>query len=110
MAIDRFEFIIGTRENDVPVDMLLDSLQIGDWVRALGQPFGLEDTVTAGIISGKNRDQNIIDNGDGFEDFLQTDAAINFGNSGGPLLDIHGRVIGVNTAIFSPSGDQDGLA
>ncbi len=86
-----------------------DSIRVGDWVLAIGSPFGLDQTVTAGIISGKNRDQNIIDDGDGFEDFLQTDAAINPGNSGGPLVNLRGELVGINTAIVSRSGASAGI-
>ncbi len=86
-----------------------DDIRVGDWVLAIGSPFGLEQTVTAGIISGKNRDQNIIDGGDGFEDFLQTDAAINPGNSGGPLVNLRGELVGINTAIVSKSGASAGI-
>jgi len=82
---------------------------VGDWVLAIGSPFGLSQTVTAGIISGKNRDQDIIDGGDGFEDFLQTDAAINPGNSGGPLVNLRGELVGINTAIVSRSGASAGI-
>ena len=77
-----------------------DRLQVGDWVLAAGNPFGLSHTLTAGIVSARAR--NI---GAGpYDDFIQTDASINPGNSGGPLFDQHGRVIGINTAIFSQSG------
>jgi serine protease Do len=86
-----------------------DEIRVGDWVLAIGSPFGLAQTVTAGIISGKNRDQDIIDDGDGFEDFLQTDAAINPGNSGGPLVNLHGELVGINTAIVSRSGASAGI-
>lgn len=86
-----------------------DKIRVGDWVLAIGSPFGLDQTVTAGIISGKNRDQNIIDGGEGFEDFLQTDAAINPGNSGGPLVNLRGELVGINTAIVSKSGASAGI-
>ena len=79
--------------------------RIGDWVVAVGNPFGLGGTVTAGIVSGRGRDL-----GSGpYDDFLQVDAPINRGNSGGPLFDRTGRVIGVNTAIFSPTGGNVGI-
>jgi serine protease Do len=79
--------------------------RVGDWVLAIGNPFGLDGTVTAGILSGRGRD---ISAGP-YDDFLQTDAAINRGNSGGPLFNVSGEVIGINTAIFSPSGGSIGL-
>ena len=82
-----------------------DSVEIGDWVLALGQPFGLEGSVTAGIISAKGRGIGITAR----ENFLQTDAAINPGNSGGPLVNLNGQVIGINTAISSASGGNDGV-
>jgi serine protease Do len=82
-----------------------DDMEIGDWVLALGQPFGLEGTVTAGIISAKGRGIGITAK----ENFLQTDAAINPGNSGGPLVDLYGNVIGINTAISSSSGGNQGV-
>ena len=82
-----------------------DGLGVGDWVVAVGNPFGHELTVTSGIISAKGRGPGIAER----EDFLQTDAAINPGNSGGPLLDLNGNVIGVNTAISSRSGGFDGI-
>src|SRR6185369_10952786 len=85
-----------------------DSVQVGDWAVAIGSPFGLEATVTAGIISAKERD--LKDGGSHqFQRFLQTDAAINPGNSGGPLLAINGDVIGINTAIVSGSGGYQGV-
>lgn len=83
-----------------------DSLRIGEWVVAAGNPFGLRDTVTAGIISATGRSNVRIAE---YEDFIQTDAAINPGNSGGPLVDLHGRVIGVNTAIATRSGGNAGV-
>ncbi len=80
-------------------------IRVGDWVIAIGNPFGLNGTVTAGILSGIDRDINA----GPYDEFLQTDAPINRGNSGGPLFNASGEVIGVNTAIFSPSGGSIGL-
>lgn len=82
-----------------------DQVEVGDWVLALGQPFGLEGTVTAGIISAKGRGLGIADR----ESFLQTDASINPGNSGGPLVNLDGEVIGINTAISSSTGANQGV-
>ena len=82
-----------------------ETARIGDWVIAIGNPFGLGSTVTAGIVSARNR---IINAGE-YDDFIQTDAPINRGNSGGPLFDMSGNVIGVNSAIFSPSGGSVGI-
>jgi serine protease Do len=82
-----------------------DTAQIGDWVLAIGSPFGLDNTVSSGIISGRGRD---IHEGP-YDDFLQIDAAINRGNSGGPTFDLQGNVIGVNTAIYSPNGGSVGI-
>src|SRR6202166_3686357 len=84
-----------------------DGVQVGDWAVAIGSPFGLQATVTAGIISAKERDLG--GNERQFQKFLQTDAAINRGNSGGPLLAINGDVIGINTAILSESGGSQGV-
>ena len=85
-----------------------DTAQVGDWVEAIGIPFTLSQTVTAGIISAKNR---TIEPGAGgqFQHFIQTDAAINPGNSGGPLLNMNGEVVGVNTAIFTQSNGYQGI-
>lgn len=81
-------------------------VEVGDWVLALGNPFGLEQTVTAGIISAKGRDEVGLAT---FENYLQTDAAINPGNSGGPLCTLDGAVVGMNTAIGSRTGGNDGV-
>lgn len=82
-----------------------DTLRVGDWVMAIGNPFGLGGSVTVGIISAKQRDIN----SGPYDDYLQTDAAINKGNSGGPLFNMDGAVIGVNTAIISPTGGSIGI-
>src|SRR5882757_6361546 len=82
-----------------------DKARIGDWVIAIGDPFGIGSTVTAGIVSARNR--NI--NAGPYDEFIQTDAPINRGNSGGPLFDMNGDVIGVNSAIYSPSGGSVGI-
>ena len=82
-----------------------DRLRLGEWVIAIGNPFSLGGTVTAGIVSARNRD---IQSGP-YDNYIQTDAAINRGNSGGPLFNLNGEVIGVNTAIISPSGGSIGI-
>jgi len=82
-----------------------DDARVGDWVLAIGNPFGLGGTVTAGIISARARDINA----GPYDDFLQTDASINKGNSGGPMFNMKGEVIGINTAIYSPSGGSIGI-
>jgi serine protease Do len=93
--------------SDFPFVKLSDKApRIGDWVVAVGNPFGLGGTVTAGIVSARGRD---IGAGP-YDDFIQIDASVNKGNSGGPTFDMDGNVIGVNTAIFSPSGGSVGIA
>lgn len=82
-----------------------DAIRVGDWVMAIGNPFGLGGTVTVGIVSARNRDIN----SGPYDNFIQTDASINRGNSGGPLFDMDGNVIGINTAIISPSGGSIGI-
>src|SRR6476620_25138 len=82
-----------------------DAVQAGDFVVAIGNPFGFEETVTDGIISSKGRPNRV----DGFGDYLQTNAAINPGNSGGPLVNLRGEIIGINTAIISRSGGSQGI-
>jgi serine protease Do len=97
-------------DEPLPVEKMgnSDGVQVGDWVIAIGEPFQLEHTVTAGIISAKNR---TVQQGPAFEfqHFLQTDAAINPGNSGGPLINMAGEVIGVNTAIFTETDGNEGI-
>jgi len=100
--------VIKIDATDLPVIALGDSdvLEVGEWVVAIGNPFGLSHTLTAGIVSAKGRNQvGLAD----YENFIQTDAAINPGNSGGPLIDLDGKVIGMNTAIFSRSGGDMGI-
>jgi serine protease Do len=82
-----------------------DHLRIGEWVMAIGNPFGLGGSVSLGIVSARNRDINA----GPYDDFIQTDAAINKGNSGGPLFSMNGDVVGINTAIFSPTGGSVGI-
>ncbi|HBG78443.1 MAG TPA: serine protease [Phycisphaerales bacterium] len=100
--------VIKVDANNLPFVELGDSdqLKVGQWVIAIGNPFGLSHTVTAGIVSAKGRSKIGLTE---YEDFIQTDAAINFGNSGGPLLNIDGKVIGINSAIFSRSGGYMGI-
>ena len=82
-----------------------DAVRVGDWAIAIGNPMGLGGTVTVGIISARQRDIN----SGPYDDYFQTDASINRGNSGGPLFNVNGKVIGINTAIFSQSGGSIGI-
>jgi serine protease Do len=96
-----------TADARLPVAPLGDSdnLEVGEWVIAIGNPFGLDHTVTTGIVSAKGRQ---IGAGP-YDNFIQTDASINVGNSGGPLINLRGEVVGINTAIFSQSGGNIGI-
>lgn len=102
LAVLKVEF-----DGNLPIAELGDSdgIDVGDWVIAIGNPFGLGGTVTAGIISARGRDIN----SGPYDDYLQTDASINRGNSGGPMFNMDGEVIGINTAIFSPTGGSVGI-
>jgi Do/DeqQ family serine protease len=102
--------VVKIEATDLPVVTLADSekLRVGDVVFAVGNPLGIGQSVTMGIISAKGRNVGILDAG-GYEDFIQTDAAINMGNSGGALIDARGRLIGVNSAILSPSRGNIGI-
>ncbi len=100
--------VIKVDADDLPVLPLGDAedLRVGEWVIAIGNPFGLSETLTVGVVSAKGRSgMRIAD----YEDFIQTDAAINPGNSGGPLLNVEGKVVGINTAIYSRSGGHMGI-
>jgi serine protease Do len=95
----------------VPVKMgNSDSMRVGEWVLAVGNPFNLESTVTAGIISAKGRSINILEDTYSIESFIQTDAAVNPGNSGGALVNTNGELIGINTAIITKSGRYEGYS
>jgi len=102
--------LIQIKEDDLPALTLgnSDQVEIGEWVLAVGNPFNLNSTVTAGIVSAKGRNINIIDDKSAIEAFIQTDAAINPGNSGGALVNLNGELIGINTAIASPTGTYTG--
>ncbi len=106
---DRVDLAVLKVTSDKPLPALAfgdsDASRVGDWVLAIGNPFGLGGSVTAGIVSARGRD---IRQGP-YDDFIQTDAAINKGNSGGPLFNMDGQVIGINTAIYSPSGGSIGI-
>jgi serine protease Do len=95
----------------LPFAVLGDSgqLKVGEWVLAIGNPYGLEHTVTSGIVSAKGRQLGLGGNVPEYQDFIQTDAAINRGNSGGPLVNMKGEVVGITSNIFSPSGGSIGL-
>src|SRR5262249_38810576 len=100
------------RAENLPVARLGDSdrMRVGQWVLAIGSPFGLNQTVTHGIISARERGQISLGSTIRIKDFLQTDAAINPGSSGGPLVDLEGDVVGINTAIASNNGNSSGVA
>ena len=102
--------IVKISGKNLPWVPLADSklLRVGDWVVAIGSPYGLPQTVTAGIVSALGR-SGVLDNHDGYEDFIQTDAAINRGNSGGPLVNLQGKIVGLNTAIYSSTGGNTGV-
>ncbi|MFZ8834724.1 MAG: trypsin-like peptidase domain-containing protein, partial [Candidatus Caldipriscus sp.] len=106
IAVLKFE-----SKDDLPVAKLgnSDELRVGDWVIAIGSPFGFSSTVTVGVISAKHRSIGAIPEAPSIQDFLQTDAAINPGNSGGPLVNVKGEVVGVNTAIVSRTGQYAGI-
>lgn len=97
--------------DDLPAVQLGDSdqVRVGEWVLAIGNPFGLEHTVTSGIISALGRQNGLLLRHQGYEDFIQTDAAINPGNSGGALINLQGELVGINTAIVSGTGGYQGI-
>lgn len=106
---DKTDLAVLKVETDKPLPFVdfgdSDIMRVGDWVLAIGNPFGLGGSVTAGIISARSREINA----GPYDDFLQTDASINRGNSGGPMFNMDGKVIGINTAIYSPSGGSVGI-
>jgi len=104
--------LLKIEENNLPFIIFgnSDSLKVGEWVLAVGNPFNLTSTVTAGIVSAKARNINILDAAMKIESFIQTDAAVNPGNSGGALVNTHGELIGINTAIASQTGTYAGYA
>lgn len=102
--------LLHINEKDLPTIPLVnsDDVEVGDWVLAVGNPYELSSTVTAGIVSAKSRNINILKEKNAIESFIQTDAAINPGNSGGALVNLEGGLIGINTAIASPTGTYSG--
>lgn len=104
--------LLKINENDLPHLGFgnSDSLMVGEWVLAVGNPFNLESTVTAGIVSAKGRNINILEDNYSIESFIQTDAAVNPGNSGGALVNTNGELIGINTAIITRSGRYEGYS
>lgn len=104
--------VIKIEADDLPTLNLADSdkAEIGEWVLAVGNPFDLTSTVTAGIISAKGRSINILGGGQAIESFIQTDAAVNPGNSGGALVDLNGNLLGINTAIATQTGSYAGYS
>ena len=104
--------VIKIEDNDLPAINIgnSDKAKVGEWVLAVGNPFNLTSTVTAGIISAKGRNINIIEDAYKIESFIQTDAAVNPGNSGGALVDINGNLLGINTAIASQTGSFAGYS
>lgn len=102
--------VLRIKETNLPAIAIANSndIRIGEWVLAVGNPYGLTSTVTAGIVSAKSRSLNIISDQNAVESFIQTDAAINPGNSGGALVNLQGGLIGINTAIASPTGSYSG--
>lgn len=102
--------LIQIKEEGLPIVPLInsDEIEVGEWVLAVGNPFNLNSTVTAGIVSAKGRNINILKDKSAIESFIQTDAAINPGNSGGALVNLQGGLVGINTAIASPTGSYAG--
>lgn len=104
--------VIKIDETNLPEAVLADSddVRVGDWVLAVGNPFNLASTVTAGIVSAKARNINILTDNSAIESFIQTDAAVNPGNSGGALVNLKGELVGINTAIATPTGTYAGYS
>lgn len=104
--------VIKIDEKDLPKAVLAnsDDVRVGDWVLAVGNPFNLASTVTAGIVSAKARNINILTDNSAIESFIQTDAAVNPGNSGGALVNLKGELVGINTAIATPTGTYAGYS